>query len=160
LTEEITCTNEMSKETTSENICQKRPPRSGGTPGQATRGTCRLGRCRQGPAANAHAGMLPFHAGMSRWQRVASVIAGTLACFETLFDTENKPLKTRVPPPPLPACATWTCRACHWREGPLRCWHGNMPGLALAAGWCRLWHWRHVPRVASAGVPPFAGGSF
>jgi hypothetical protein len=78
LTEETTCTNEMSKETTPENICQKRPPRSGGTPGQATRGTCRLGRCRQGPAANAHAGMLPFHAGMSRWQRAASVIAGTL----------------------------------------------------------------------------------
>jgi hypothetical protein len=51
LTEETTCTNEMSKETTSENHCQKRPPTSGGTPGQPTRGTCRLGQCRQGGAA-------------------------------------------------------------------------------------------------------------
>jgi hypothetical protein len=51
LTEETTCTNEMAKETTSEIICQKRPAVSGGTPAQATRGTCRLGQCRQGPAA-------------------------------------------------------------------------------------------------------------
>jgi hypothetical protein len=32
LTEETTCTNEMPKETTCENICQKRPLLSGGTP--------------------------------------------------------------------------------------------------------------------------------
>jgi hypothetical protein len=38
LTEETTCTNEMPKETTSENFCQKRPLLSGGRPCQATRG--------------------------------------------------------------------------------------------------------------------------
>jgi hypothetical protein len=41
-----------------------------------------------------------------------------------------------------------------------RMWNGNMPGLALAAGWCRHWPRRHVPRVAWARVPPFAGGVF
>jgi hypothetical protein len=95
LTEETTCTNEMAKETTSENICQKRPLPSGGTPGQATRGTCRLGQCRQGPAAVPSSGMLPLQrprptpsaavgpaangvAGMSTWRRAANGIAGTL----------------------------------------------------------------------------------
>jgi hypothetical protein len=61
LTEATTCTNEMAKETISENICQKRPLLSGGTPGQVTRGTCRLGQCRQGPAAVPSSGMLPLH---------------------------------------------------------------------------------------------------
>jgi hypothetical protein len=51
LTEETTCANVMSERTTSQNHCQKRPLRSGGTPRQATRGTCRLGQCRQGGAA-------------------------------------------------------------------------------------------------------------
>jgi hypothetical protein len=51
LTHETTCASEMLEKTTCENFCQKRPPTSGGTPGQATRGTCRLGQCRQAPAA-------------------------------------------------------------------------------------------------------------
>jgi hypothetical protein len=45
------------KRTTSEKDCQKRPVLSGGTPGQATRGTCRLGQSRQGGAATYVAGM-------------------------------------------------------------------------------------------------------
>jgi hypothetical protein len=59
LTEETTCTNELPKETTSEIFCQKRPLLSGGTPGQATRATCRLGQCRHGGAATTVAGMWP-----------------------------------------------------------------------------------------------------
>jgi hypothetical protein len=56
LTHKTTCANVMSKRTTCENICQKRPPLGGGTFGQATRGTCRLGRRRHGHAATANAG--------------------------------------------------------------------------------------------------------
>jgi hypothetical protein len=59
LTHETTCINEMAKKTTSEIICQKTPPLSGGTPGQVTRGTCRLGQHRHAPAANAISGTLP-----------------------------------------------------------------------------------------------------
>jgi hypothetical protein len=55
--------NLMSERTTSENFCQKRPLLSGGTPGQATRGTCRLGQCRQGGAATPIAGMWPANVG-------------------------------------------------------------------------------------------------
>jgi hypothetical protein len=58
LTHETTCASEMLEKTTCENFCQKRPPTSGGTPGQATRGTCRLGHCRQAPAAVAIGGTL------------------------------------------------------------------------------------------------------
>jgi hypothetical protein len=57
LTNQTTCASVLSKRTTSEFFCQKRPPRGGGTPGQATRGTCRLGQCRQACAADANAGM-------------------------------------------------------------------------------------------------------
>jgi hypothetical protein len=95
LTEETTCTNEMAKETTSENICQKRPLLSGGTPGQATRGTCRLGQCRQGLAAVPSSGMLTLQrrrstpsaavgpaangeSDMLTWRPAAKAIAGTL----------------------------------------------------------------------------------
>jgi hypothetical protein len=60
LTHETTCLSEMLEKTTYENFCQKRPPTSGGTPGQATRGTCRLGQGRQAPAAVAVAGMRPW----------------------------------------------------------------------------------------------------
>jgi hypothetical protein len=60
LTEETTCINEMAKETTSKIICQKRPAVSGGTPGQATCDTCRLGQCRQGLAAVPSSDMLPL----------------------------------------------------------------------------------------------------
>jgi hypothetical protein len=56
LTHETTCASEMLEKTTCEKFCQKRPPMSGGTPGQATRGTCRLGQCRQASAAVAVAG--------------------------------------------------------------------------------------------------------
>jgi hypothetical protein len=46
LTHQTTCTSEMLEKTPSENYCQKGPPVSGGTPRQATRGTCRLGHRR------------------------------------------------------------------------------------------------------------------
>jgi hypothetical protein len=59
LTHQTTCTSEMLEKTTCENYCQKEPPVGGGTPGQATRGTCRLGQCRQGDAATAITGMWP-----------------------------------------------------------------------------------------------------
>jgi hypothetical protein len=51
LTHETNCASEMLEKTTCEIFCQKRPPTSGGT-----RGTCRLGQCRQAPAAVAIAG--------------------------------------------------------------------------------------------------------
>jgi hypothetical protein len=56
LTHETTCASEMLEKTTCEIFCQKRPPMSGGTPGQATRDTCRRCHCRQAPAAVAIAG--------------------------------------------------------------------------------------------------------
>jgi hypothetical protein len=59
LTHKTTCANVMSKRTTSENICQKTPPLNGGTPAQATRGTCRLGQRRHPLAANTISGTLP-----------------------------------------------------------------------------------------------------
>jgi hypothetical protein len=59
LTQWTTFTNEMSKRTTFEKNCQKRLPLSGGTPGQATRGMCRLGRSRQGGAAIVIVGKSP-----------------------------------------------------------------------------------------------------
>jgi hypothetical protein len=59
LTHQTTSTSERLEKTPSENYCQKGPPVSGGTPGQATRGTCRLGHRRQGGAATAIAGMWP-----------------------------------------------------------------------------------------------------
>jgi hypothetical protein len=58
ITHETTCASEMLEKTTYKKFCQKRPPTSGGTPGQATRGTCRLGQCRQAPAAVAIGGTL------------------------------------------------------------------------------------------------------
>jgi hypothetical protein len=57
LTKQTTCASVLAKRTTSEKDCQKRPVLSGGTPGQATRGTCRLGQSRQGGAATCVAGM-------------------------------------------------------------------------------------------------------
>jgi hypothetical protein len=57
LTHKTTCASEMLEKTTCQKICQKRPPTSGGTSGEATRGTCRLGRRRQVHAATAKAGM-------------------------------------------------------------------------------------------------------
>jgi hypothetical protein len=59
LTHETTCINGMAKKITSEIICQNTPPLSGGTPGQATRGTCRLGQRRHEPAASAISGTMP-----------------------------------------------------------------------------------------------------
>jgi hypothetical protein len=49
LTHKTTCASEMLEKTTCRKICQKRP--------LPTRGTCRLGRCRQVHAATAKAGM-------------------------------------------------------------------------------------------------------
>jgi hypothetical protein len=48
----------MSKKTTCKKICQKGPRLSGGTSGQATRITCRLGQIRQALAAIAEIDML------------------------------------------------------------------------------------------------------
>jgi hypothetical protein len=59
LTHKTTCANVMSKKITSKNICQKTPPLNGGTPAQATRGTCRLGQRRHPLAANTNSGTLP-----------------------------------------------------------------------------------------------------
>jgi hypothetical protein len=49
----------MLEKTTCKNFCQKRPPTGGGMAGQATRGTCRLGRRRHEGAATSNAGMWP-----------------------------------------------------------------------------------------------------
>jgi hypothetical protein len=56
LTNQTTCASVLSKRTTSEKVWQKRPPGGGGTSGQATRGTCRLGQRRHVHAATANAG--------------------------------------------------------------------------------------------------------
>jgi hypothetical protein len=47
LKKKTTCASEMLKNTTCEIFCQKGPCLSGGTSGQATRVTCRLGQIRQ-----------------------------------------------------------------------------------------------------------------
>jgi hypothetical protein len=57
LTKQTTCASVLAKRTTSENHCQKGPALSGGTPGQAARGTCRHCHRRQGGAAYTIAGM-------------------------------------------------------------------------------------------------------
>jgi hypothetical protein len=59
LTKQTTCASVLLKKTTSEKDCQKRPPSGGGTPGQATRGTCRLAQSRHGGAATPEAGNSP-----------------------------------------------------------------------------------------------------
>jgi hypothetical protein len=88
LTHETTCASEMLEKTTCKNFCQKRPPTSGGTPGQATRGTCRLGQCRQAPAAVA--------------------IGGTLA--------QVRRGSTMLPPPLAAGDVAAPCRHHHWRQ--------------------------------------------
>jgi hypothetical protein len=50
LTHQTTCASEMLEKTTCEIFCQKGTPAGGGTFGQATRGTCRLGQRRHGGA--------------------------------------------------------------------------------------------------------------
>jgi hypothetical protein len=80
LTHETTRASEMLEKTTCEIFCQKGPPTDGGTPGQATRGTCRLGQCRQAPAADAKPGMFPFkrrrYPPTGQVGHAASVVAG------------------------------------------------------------------------------------
>jgi hypothetical protein len=58
LTKKTTCASEMSKKTTCGKIYQKGSRLSGGTSGQATRVTCRLGQIRQALAATPNTGML------------------------------------------------------------------------------------------------------
>jgi hypothetical protein len=71
----------------------KRTPTGGGTSGQATRGTCRLGQRRQGGAAIPKSGMLP-----GRWRRQrASEEVGHAA-----WDVAGR-VTWRMPPPPKPA---------------------------------------------------------
>jgi hypothetical protein len=108
LTHKTTCTTEMLEKTTCPKICQKRPPISGGMAGQATRGTCRLGRCRHGGAASSVTGMWPASSrrrtalaqvgpaaitvtGMVTWHHAASPIAGTLPC--ACADSRRQPQK-------------------------------------------------------------------
>jgi hypothetical protein len=84
LRHKTTCASEMLEKTTCRKICQKRPPMGGGMFGQATRGTCRLGRRRQVHAATAKVGM---------W-------LGWLL---------RRPLQA-LPPSPLPAWAVQSCQ--------------------------------------------------
>jgi hypothetical protein len=58
LAKKTTCASEMSKKTTYEKNCQKGPCLSGGTSGQATHVTCRLGQIRQVLAATPNTSML------------------------------------------------------------------------------------------------------
>jgi hypothetical protein len=83
----------MSKRTSYENIYQKGPPKGGGTSGQVTRGTCRLGQRRQGGAANPKSGML---SGRSRRRRTLEE-AGHAAWAGAGRVTWH------MPPPPKPA---------------------------------------------------------
>jgi hypothetical protein len=59
LTDWTTCTNEMAKKTTCKKYYQKEPLLGGGTSGQATCGTCRLGQSRY-PAGVGIGGMAHF----------------------------------------------------------------------------------------------------
>jgi hypothetical protein len=90
LTHKTTCANVMSKKTTSKNFCKKRPPLGGGTAGQATRGTCRLGQRRHGGAATAVSGTSP-----GRYRR--------------------QPLRA-LPPGQVPACSQAACHHPRWRH--------------------------------------------
>jgi hypothetical protein len=151
LTHQTTCASEMLEKTTCEIFYQKRPPVDGGTPGQATRGTCRLGQCRQAPAAVRIAGMWPgleaashasacrhAHWRHSHWRHVL-VLLHRLAAEDG-----------RVPALPLAAgghvigpAPGRTCRQRQRQQGPA----GNGPG-----GTC------HVS--PGLGVPPLVGGLF
>jgi hypothetical protein len=56
---------------------------SGGTPGQATRGTCRLGQCRQAPAAVAVASV-------RRVGPAAILVAGKVTWHKPSTEADNK----------------------------------------------------------------------
>jgi hypothetical protein len=88
LKHETTCASEILEKTTCEKFCQKGPPTSGGTPGQATRGTCRLDQWRQAPAADAKPGMWPsdvvVHGRLARVGPAAYMEAGMLSWLRRL----------------------------------------------------------------------------
>jgi hypothetical protein len=146
----------MLEKTTCEKFCQKRPPTSGGTPGQATCGTCRLGQCRQAPAAVRIAGMWP---GLEAAGHAASATAGTLSL-----------LHGRVPALPLAAGGHVIVPAPGKAAGPTRpdgdgrAGNGNggrgLPALAQAArATCRLARGA-ATRRGSFLTKFFAGGLF
>jgi hypothetical protein len=99
LTHKTTCASEMLEKTTCRKICQKRPLRVAGTAGQATRGTCRLGRRRHGGAATANAGTSAAIDDPAPPRHPAATAKGGMACHVIL--------------PPLPKAA-WptTVTAC------------------------------------------------
>jgi hypothetical protein len=118
LTHETTCASEMPEKTTCEKFCQKRPPTSGGTPSQATRGTCRLGQWRQAPAAVA----------------VGPACAATSPAANGTSPAANGGGGMVLPPhlPPM-VMAAWCCH--------LTCRHGDggmVPPMVMAAWCCHL----------------------
>jgi hypothetical protein len=152
----------MPKETTCENICQKRPLLSGGTPGQATRGTCRLGHRRQAPAAVRITGMCP---GVGAPGHISMpplpLAAGPTPCSMPPLPLAAGPTPCSMPPlpcsmPPLPLAAgphptsfVFSIRT-----------EADMPAMPSAAGPCRHRPRRHVPRVAWPGGAATQKGSF
>jgi hypothetical protein len=156
LTEETTCTSEMSKETTSENIYQKRPPTSGGTPA---------------PGDTWHVPPGPMAARACRqwgWRHVAvaSSPADAISRCGACHQWQWRHVHVARP------CRQWQWRHVHVARGAGNASggmpatsipanrHGHVPGLTTAAGPCRHWPRRHVPRVAWGRGAATRRGSF
>jgi hypothetical protein len=142
LTHETTCASEMLEKTTCENFCQKRPPTSGGTPGQATRAAwasagrplpplplaaCDGRRWRGTPCRHHHW----RHPGMGYSFYSLTLASSTSPCRQRGW---------RQGPPGRPET---TCRRRQRRQGPA----GTGPGSTC-----------HVS--PGQGVPPLVGGLF
>jgi hypothetical protein len=151
LTHKTTCASEMLEKTTCRKICQKRPPTSGGTSGQATRGTCRLGRRWHGGAATANAGTSAAIDGHAP-RHPAATAKGGMACATTSCrhcqrrHASCRHCQRRHGPPPSRMRHS-SCRHCQRRQGPPPSLPVYVPDLGMAAPPCRRWPRRHVPRV-------------
>jgi hypothetical protein len=106
----------MLEKTTCRKICQKRPPTGGGTSGQATRGTCRLGRRRHGGAATANAGTSAAVDGRSKRWVLPPLPNPAGMRHVTLPATAKAACPTAVTC--QPTCRTWGWRHPHAGVGP------------------------------------------
>jgi hypothetical protein len=160
----------MAKETTSENICQKRPLLSGGTPwpgdtwhvppGPMPARPCRRSQFRHVAVATSLVDATSRCGACRQWGWRHVHVAR--ACRQWGWRHVHV----------ARACRQWGWRHVHVARGagnggggmpatsPLGQRHGHVPGLATAARWCRHWPRRHVPRVAWPGGAATQKGSF
>jgi hypothetical protein len=108
-------------------------------PGQATRGTCRLGQCRHHLAAVAKPGTWPC-------RHAATPPLATWTCRHPHWRQALATWTCRHPHW-RQALATWTCRHPHWRQAPQRLVASTSD---VATATCRNWE----RRQALAGIGP------